>query len=158
MEELIPVLIAIVWFIYKMYQGAQKKADRKQHRAKPIESAPVKKEPEFDIDDMVKSIFGLENVAPKPNPVYQSPIESIESDYRQVEHFDSSTNDYLETEMDSYQEKPVSVEYQHESIQEKVSRQAANNVEEEIEYNNILEDFDVRKAIIYSAILERRYI
>ncbi|MBN2745210.1 MAG: hypothetical protein JXR34_00650 [Bacteroidales bacterium] len=158
MEELLPILIAVVWFIYKMYQGAQKKADRKQRIVKPEQAVPVEKDSEFDMDEMVKTIFGVNNIAPQPNPVFGSQTDSVENEYQQVEQNDNRYKDYIEDDTEAYQSNIQSVEYQHESIQEKVIRQAANLEEEEIEYNNILEDFDVKKAVIYSAILERRYI
>lgn len=174
MEEFLPILIGIAWFIWKMYQGAQKKAQKNQRpaprpKAKPAyeyekEVSPQVESVEEDVslEDFVANFFG-DNVSLKPEQEHsqQMDYESVEQGYQSVEDFSQMHTSSIEEgyEINEAPVHHVSVEKGEESLHDKIARMRAMYAqEEEVEEDSEFINFDMRKAIIYNAILNRPYV
>lgn len=161
MKEFLPLLIGLIWFGYKMYQGAQKKANAQSRRVAPqpkrVEPTPAT-EPEMSLDDFMKNFFGeTRQPEAKTSPIVN--YETIEDGYEDVEEF--SQDEILESVESDYQG------YQTENVEEpeinlhdgkRLNKDPEFLEVDTLEEENILIDFDVRKAVIYDAILNRPYM
>jgi hypothetical protein len=163
MEEILPILIGVVWFAYKMYQGAQKKASKAKPIIKPTsEYSPKVQEnaPEMGMDELMKTIFGVPST-PKPSPIMSANSDSVEYEYENVEHYDSGKYENIEEGYETYQPQ-ISIE-SVENFSPSISRHDQIVLDQAIldetaENENYTTYFDVRKAIIYDAILNRPYV
>ena len=149
MDELIYILVLVAWVAYSIFNAKQKKKQKEQQ---------------------AKS-------APKPQPQYetsepQKPKPSVLEDLFGEEFFEELPDDEEEI---SYKEavpakEPVVTSYQPQASEKsyeeryKTASQLIQEMKDE-EMETIMEagdempekDFDLRKAVIYSTILERPY-
>jgi DNA mismatch repair ATPase MutL len=167
MEELLPILIGIAWFAYKMYQGAQKKAANKAAKSRPqpqsYEEPADKSEEDISLEDFMAKFYGKEEeVVEEPIPQNYERAQSnnsVENDYATVE--DYSNLNYQSVE-EGYEENEAipqykSVENDTQSLHEKLQSIQHTNSDEINEDLNEIIPFDARKAIIYDAIINRPY-
>jgi hypothetical protein len=152
MKELLPIIFAIAYFAFKQYKKGQKgntvsqtHDSRENGKTAPQSAAPT-------LDDFITSFFGEQGLKPEIEPKINFVEEDL--DYTEVNtDFDSSVKEISEED-----KQPYSIEYD-------------NNTTEVFEENDQFEmiknkelkslqsiDFDLRKAVIYDAILNPPYI
>jgi hypothetical protein len=136
MDDLIYILIGIGWVVFGLYKNYQKQVKKQQTSVKSIT--------EEDQPSRVKDIFE------QLFPVEEYNNTKVENQSQEV----------ISTEIESLENEVV---YEKYNIEVKTNiikehKKTERIFEEEVnEENTILTDFDIRKAIIYSMILERRY-
>jgi hypothetical protein len=136
MDDLIYILIGIGWVVFGLYKNYQKQVKKQQTSVKSIT--------EEDQPSRVKDIFEQ-----------LFPVE----EYNNTKD-ESQSQEVISTEIESLENEVV---YEKYNIEVKTNiikehKKTERIFEEEVnEENTILTDFDIRKAIIYSMILERRY-
>jgi hypothetical protein len=136
MDDLIYILIGIGWVVFGLYKNYQKQVKKQQTSVKSIT--------EEDQPSRVKDIFEQ-----------LFPVE----EYNNTKD-ESQSQEVISTEIESLENEVVYEKYNKEVKTNiiKENKKTERIFEEEVnEENTILTDFDIRKAIIYSMILERRY-
>jgi hypothetical protein len=136
MDDLIYILIGIGWVVFGLYKNYQKQVKKQQTSVKSIT--------EEDQPSRVKDIFEQ-----------LFPVE----EYNNTKD-ESQSQEVISTEIESLENEVVYEKYNKEVKTNiiKEHKKTERIFEEEVnEENTILTDFDIRKAIIYSMILERRY-
>lgn len=173
MKDFLPILIAIIWLGYKYYQKNQKKIEeerlktqvRETHEEKPQANPQAEKEVK-SLDDFMTSFFGNQQEEIIKATVNQPPqYTSVEDNYSEIEDNYSEIEDYSSNTkpIDSAEDWTNSIEDSVEKTNIRAHQKALlkKNLEEEESYNidneNIMKDFDIEKAIIYNAILNRPY-
>ena len=143
MEDYLPILIGIIWIAYTFYTKGRKK--RNPNEAKP---ASQKSTP---IESIIKELFGEETETPIEDQPYQ-------------------TFDPLEVEVDEKIEevsiKQTPIPFLQHEIKEFVaegehafSYDFQDTIEiENNDYIDEIEEFNLRKAVIYSEILNAPYL
>lgn len=144
MEEFLPIIIGIAWLVYTIYsKGKKKGANRSRPEGK--EKAPI--------TSILEQLFtDKEGLSPKPYEVYNEAEEGQPID--EYEEFDfepeEKSTPFLKAEL---------ADFKHEG-QAALSPQESYLNEDDIDENDQAErpDFDLRKAIIFSEILNAPYI
>jgi hypothetical protein len=144
MEDFIYILIGVIWLVFSVIKGTQKRKTRDQNQQ--AGSPQQKKERSFD--DILAEILGEES---EPQTVFQEVSEQ------------KSTIEITETEVGgAYQSLEDLYLIEHKEQLKKEGNSKDNSVKRAIEPETIKktkghQPFDLRKAIIYQAILERPY-
>jgi len=144
MEEFLPLIIGIIWLVYTIYSKGKKKEAKRHHPGRSEEAkAP----------SILEQLFtGNEVLKPQPYETYDEPDES-----QLIDEYDEVVNEpvkeskpFLRTEL---------ADFMHEG-QPAVTPSGNYLMEERTDLENQFEklDFDLRKAIIYSEILNAPYI
>ncbi len=146
MEDFLPILIGIVWLVYTLYNRAQKKknAGRPQQAEKKENRSP---------SFIEQLLMGEEPAQPQP--------------YETYEKFDETEPDKIEFDEEfPVKEKPTPFlkkelsdfvyEGQSSTYNENILENAVDEIQSETKTE--ADDFDLRKAIIYSEILNAPYI
>ena len=150
MEDYIYILLGLVWIIYAVYRSNQKKKKARETPVTPV-PLPVETEKDTEFSSMLDEFFGTKT------PQEKAPdFEQAESDYRNIE------------EQQGFYNKNIKTEYKLDSIptEEGMSVFSENELTDIFGKSSISEDyedflvaetidFDLRKAIIYSEILNR---
>lgn len=166
MKEFLPIIIGIIWFAYKMYQGAQKRAAEQAKKQKIAAQqndthVEVEKEPEVNLEDFMKNFFGNETSAVQKEKQNYS-YESVETDYEETEKITSSPFEGVETKYNPYQNIPnlESIEDDKLSLHDRLTAEydKEENIEETFDNENYIQNFDAKKAMIYNVILNRPYV
>ncbi len=143
MEEILPLIIGILWLVYTFYKKGKKKEAR---RHQPVGSEEVK------APSILEQLFAANDVPePQPYEMYEEP-----EDNTYVEDFDEvviETNEkqspFLNAELADFVNKgQVAITPSDNFMMEK----------EDVENQDNIPDFDIRKAIIFSEILNTPYI
>ncbi len=149
MENLLPIILGIVFLIYKQYKKTTKKRldpviEQRNAQERPLKT-PKRGNTEEKLDDFIKTFFGEEKVIP-----------AVETEYYNEE--------YIEEEDEIIEDKKVldsasySIEYDDNiSLKNRHKKQAAYSIVKE---ENIMDNFvfNPQDAIIYDAILNPPYI
>lgn len=156
MEDFIYILIGIAWIAYSVYNQGQKRKRKQQAKSElnPEEELP---EVEQDLRSFLDKKLNLDNLLDfeeKPNEYLDSPYSEIDV----VEEKDTSS--YFKPE----NEGVSAFKIKHEKTVEHVNAQIIES--EEGKFSDDLsegflsgeEEFDLKKAIIYSEILNPPYI
>ncbi len=157
MEDFIYILIGIAWIAYSVYNQGQKQK-RKQQAKSPVET----EEETPDIEQKLKSFLDKKLNFDKILDFEEQTEEYIDSPYSAidiVEEKDESEYFKAETEgVSAFESEP-------EAKAVEVMDYKMGETEEQEESNNPLEgifsetgEFDLKKAIIYSEILNPPYI
>jgi hypothetical protein len=137
MDDLIYILIGIGWVIFGLYKNYQKQVKKQQTSVKNV---TVEDQQPSRVKDIFEQLF---------------PVDEYIS-----ANDENQSQEIITTEIESLE---------NEVVYEKYNRDVKTNIinehkktsrifeEEAKEENTIIADFDIRKAIIYSMILERRY-
>jgi hypothetical protein len=146
MEELLPIIIGIIWLVYTIYSKAQKKK-----LAKSPQPSGKKEKPATSFLEQL--LLGEE--APHPQP-YESFIEPIEKEPEIVEVYEEEVEKqepkpFLREELSDFLQEGQPVRFKKEDL-------SYFDIEEESEIRKYIEDFNLRKAVIYSEILNAPYI
>lgn len=144
MEELLPLIIGIIWLVYTIYSKGKKKEAKKRPAGEYHEiKKPSVLEQLFSNDDIIST---------QPYEMDDEPIEDkINEQYEiVVNEEDEEAEPFLKTELSNYMyEGQSAVAASSNFIDEELAKQ-----ESSVE----VRDFDLRKAIIYSEIINAPYI
>lgn len=181
MEEFFYLILIIIWLIISVFQARRKKAQQSgQQPARPASEPPPAKQK--DLEDILEEFFG--ETKPKvPEQQQQAevigehpPAESLEEyqeePYQPSYSFEEMKPTALEQEYAEYtgmqssmQDYEFSSEGKVDTIEDLIRMHAAEDArlqaieeetyEREAEFQP--EDFDLRKAVIASEILNRKY-
>ncbi|RLD36160.1 MAG: hypothetical protein DRI74_09585 [Bacteroidetes bacterium] len=166
MKDFLPILIGIIWLGYKYYQKNQKKIEEQRAKASVNQEyqEPPKVNPQAEkavksLDSFMTTFFGEEANEILKTPVNQpQEYASVEDNYSEVEAYSNDSKPIDSTE-EWNKSNLVSVETTKETAHQKtLNRQKIMiETEESPEDKDIMDDFDIEKAIIYNAILNRPY-
>jgi len=151
MEDFIYVIILVAWVAFAIYRQSQKKkAAKKPHPTPSQANSPG--EPTFkSLEDI---LFGKETTVPEPAESQEilEPEMSLEMDYEEPLSLE-------ETYMRRLNEEAEKQEVQDQQVAEKIVEKEVLKEEEDtsLQKSNPLDDFDLRKAVIFSEILRRPY-
>jgi hypothetical protein len=144
MEEYLPLIIGIVWLVYTIYNKGKKRG------AKPPHPEAAQETP---ISSFFEQLFtDKETLKPQPYGLYESDEENLPvEEYEQVAYEpEEKSSPFLKTELADfmYEGQPATETSDNHLMEE--------NEDEENQFNRT--DFDLRKAIIFSEILNAPYI
>jgi len=144
MEEFLPIIIGIVWLVYTIYSKGKKKGANRGH-PEGTEKTPI--------TSILEKLFtDKEELSPQPYEVYNEAEEGQHVDEYEEFAFEpeEEATPFLKAEL---------ADFKHEG-QVALSPQEGHLNEDDIDENNQAErpDFDLRKAIIFSEILNAPYI
>lgn len=148
MEDLIYILIAVFWVIFTIMRKSQKK----QQAISNDEASPQPKKTS-SFEEVLEEIL---------RPREMKPVEIINPTLEEVGIDDASGQFSLETTESEIQS--LEVMNSMETLDSEESQTTYTSIhfdeepEEELKTNYITFDFDVRQAVIYSAILNRPYL
>ncbi len=169
MEDLIYIIIGLLWLVFTFYTSTKKRKQKQQERSSP--SHETQASPEQKIMDELfgkKEIFKDETDPLRPysgNELVYDNSEIVRDDFSGSETFEDEYEDRgiksVETNGESYYS-----DAEKNSFQELVKRAQSHRIDEvdtvnlHIEHPDdkiIKKDFNLRKAMIYQAILESPY-
>jgi hypothetical protein len=145
MEELLPLLIGVIWLIYTIYNRGKKRGVKKQQPAN---------EEEIKTPSILEQLLTGDDIfEPQPEEFAEESVEpqrvSSYDDEKQEEQKEKATP-FLKTEL---------AQYVNEKQQSTVSSTKHIKAEKSIsEFEVDQLEFDLRKAIIFSEILNAPYI
>jgi ribosome-binding protein aMBF1 (putative translation factor) len=144
MEEFLPIIIGIIWLVYTIYSKGKKKEAKRHHPGRSEQAkAPSILEQLFTDSEVLK---------PQSYETYDEPVES-----QLVDEYDEVVNEpeqesgpLLRTELSDFMQEG----------QPAITASGNYMMEEKTDMENQIEklDFDLRKAIIFSEILNAPYI
>lgn len=176
MEDFVYIILVIAWLVVSIMK--RKPKNQAPAKSRPASSPqPANAPREFDLEEALKDMFGGKPSS-KPQPVPEPVAEKASSEpvYENVEREYVS----MAEELSSYQEpeyKPMGLsvavpeEYQfvtevrNQTLEdllkanalEDARQQAAMEMQEGYAGQGVAIDFDIREAVIYSEILNRKY-
>jgi hypothetical protein len=154
MEELIYILLGIAWVAYSFYKKSLK--NKAANTPQPVKSDNSYQNEDFKIedsddenivDDFFSNFFGEERLKSKTDFSTESTISRDEAYYNEDFSEQSEIKDEIE-DFDPSKEGQSAIE---------------DSSEDEIDYysleteEDIYEEFDLRKAVIYSEYMNRKY-
>jgi hypothetical protein len=144
MENFLPIIIGVAWLVYTIYSKGKKRGANRSH-PEDTEKAPT---PSF-----LEQLFtDKEELSPQPYQVYNEAeaYEPIEKYEEVVFEQEEELTPFLRAEL---------ADFEHEG-QTAISPLENYLTEEDTDENNQVErpDFDLRRAIIFSEILNAPYI
>lgn len=142
MDELLPIIIGIIWLAYTFYSRSQKNK-KKANRPSGIQK------PQRETSILEKILLGEE--LQKPEWIYQEEDDEEEEENFVVPEVESKPKPFLSTEISSFKNEGESalMEMEEEMLADEDLKVA---IMEDIK------DFDLKRAVIYSIILENPYI
>ncbi len=169
MEDLIYIIIGLLWLVFTFYTSSKKRKQKQQEKTRPSQTSQESQE-----QNILEELFGKTEIyKQKADPLH--PYSDNELIYESSE-FESVDSEDSVTFEDEYENKGISSvetvgnryysDADKTSYQELVKRAQSHridNIETEDLYNEepddniIKKDFNIRKAVIYQAILERPY-
>jgi hypothetical protein len=173
MDDLIYFLLVIGWLAFSFYQQAakKKKAQMKNTREEydNSESYPYEVEHEYETQEeerkpqpdfkqlLEEMLMGKEAQAAKPTSEYDQQEDFDRKEKKEVNIYQQ----YLEEEVADgpfiSQEKIESLEERRAALENEMVVAEKDDDDSESIYQDRDIDFDLRKAVIYSEILNRRY-
>ncbi len=163
MEDIIFILLAFAWLMYSLYQkqSKQKPEDKPESQAPDDEPQTEKKEEGFET--IFRDVFGEEEVSAerKPRETFeQAETPQPQPEKQKPEGYDKHSG--MSSVDDNFE---FSAEGEIETIEDQVKKQKQQEEKvlevidlwDEEENENEVWDFDPRMAIIYSAIINRKY-
>ena len=151
MEELLPLIIGILWLVYTFYSRGQKKKA-------PGDAAPKAKEKPSFLEQLLGA-EGLQVSSPEPVDYEEDFLYEMEEEPVKPPEKRESHTPFLKAELSQYQEEGQSQFLEAFYLDE----EDAGNFESEGHYlsselNGQNESFDLKKAVVFSAILDAPYI
>lgn len=144
MKEYLPLIIGIIWLVYTIYSKGKKKEAQRHHPGKSEEAG---------IPSILEQLF-TNNAIPQPQPYEtDNEVEDIQlmDDYHKVVNVPKEMpKPYLRTELANFMQEGQSA-----------FSPSDNFIYEEIENEGNQDErqkFDLKKAIIFSEILNAPYI
>ena len=167
MDSFLYIIIGIVWVVYSLYTNKQKQQKKREMEANRKIQTPVEPVPQQKPRSLLEQLLNPEQEWPaSPTVAYDDYEDAVESDYietapetiedipffeqyKSVEPIkDEISDDYFENQYASrggmnYYDKREELVASHDEVP---------LIEE------LVEDFDLRKAVIFSEILNPKYI
>ena len=149
MKDWLPILIGVIWVAFTLYNKGQK---GKQKQQKPASSSgSTTKSPSILEQILTGQVAQVQQIYDEPEEEYADPIpESIDFSLDDSAIEKKETEVFLNNELSQFK-----TEGQH-AIFENAKEDQEKWMQANIEFDN--NDFDLKKAVIYSAILEAPYI
>lgn len=148
-EDYIYIIIGLIWIVFSIYKGAQKNKARKQTPVSP-ESEPEEKEPSSIFDSFLGKLMKEEEEVPyeavELQPKTDESIQVAHAESDKIFSYDDLVEDsnYL-NKTDVYEDKAVTKSTLNQELKTHLKQSKTKP------------RFDLRKAVIYSEILNRRY-
>jgi hypothetical protein len=146
MENLLPILIGIIWVAYTLYNKGKKKNVVRQPQTEMQERKPL------SIFEQI--LLGEEIKQPQPYADYSEPKEPepIARPIKIKTNIKKSPSPFLNEELAGFVQEGQSVSefFSHDKTIEEILHESNEGFGER--------DFDLRKAIIYSEVLNTPYI
>lgn len=145
MEEFIPILLGLIYFGYKYYSKTQK--EKSQKPASPNDAPQNMTQASPSLNDFIKQFYE-EDTTPYTEPALAS--------FSTKESSDSSWQDEVIEEV--VEKKPESIEYRNVQSNRKHTKTQFETIQNKPNQNTESLDFDLRKAIVYDAIMNPPYL
>jgi len=148
MKEFLPLIIGIVWLIYTFYSRGQKK--KSQERAKHSPNA-VRKEPSF-----IEQLFAAEGiqVPDQEADFYEEEDLVIQDDSNVSSTGRNKIKPFLNAELSRFNQEGGPGSSDRIFFEE----DEFSDYSFELDFNEEIDDFDLKKAVVYSEILNPPYI
>jgi hypothetical protein len=183
MEDIVYIILAIVWLVISVL-GGKKKKQAPQQQSRPARQPYEEKTappPGSEIEDMLEEFFGKSSKAPEAEPTAEQEPEEVYAHEEQVYDFENTQYDSLETieqqDYSKYESKfSIDKDYSFSAVSPEGSmdeilrryRESDEKAQEEDAKLAVVDldmgqavtstfHFDPRMAVIYSAILNRKY-
>lgn len=162
MKEIIPIIIGVVIMFVQMYLKNRKKTEeaaRNKSGGDVSQPAPEPEE-EISLESFMESFFGDRKevvVEDTPQASNAFSYETVEENYGETEKIipDTEPVDVWDDSVDPLKE---SIEFSDkESRRKRTNDTKEAEFVQDIEYQDYLKEFDLEKAIIYDAVLNRPY-
>ena len=162
MKEIIPIIIGVFIMFVQMYLKNRKKAEeaaRNKSGGDVSQPAPEPEE-EISLESFMESFFGDKKeivVEDTPQTSNAFSYETVEENYGETEKTipDTEPVDVWDDSVDPLKE---SIEFSDKESRKKTANDTKETeVTQDIEYQDYLKEFDLEKAIIYDAVLNRPY-
>jgi len=162
MKEIIPIIIGVVIMFVQMYLKNRKKTEeaaRNKSGGDVSQPAPEPEE-EISLESFMESFFGDRKevvVEDTPQDSNAFSYETVEENYGETEKIipDTEPVDVWDDSVDPLKE---SIEFSDkESRRKRTNDTKEAEFVQDIEYQDYLKEFDLEKAIIYDAVLNRPY-
>lgn len=150
MDDILYILIGVIWLILGIYKNNQKQKSKaiKKQAAEPIQNKetikPAETKPKFK--DFFDEFFPEEEVKSEEKPFSYEDIEIQEQSafvYQQPQNYNL--------------EKDEDINAYKKEIKNKTESKLMNEFDEIYQDNDLIDEFDAKKAILYSAIIQRPY-
>ena len=148
-EDYIYIIIGLVWIVFSIYKGAQKNKARKQTPVAP-ESESEEKEPSSIFDSFLNKLMKEEEQVPY-EPVEMHPTTDENTQVVHAENEKIFSYDDLAEESNYLKKTAV---YEEQAVTKSTLNQ---ELKTHLKQPKTKPRFDLRKAVIYSEILNRRY-
>ena len=169
MEDWIYIVIGLLWLVFTFYTSSKKRKQKLQEKPKPSQTSHDSSE-----KNILEELFGKTEI----NKQHTDPLRPYSGNELVFEGAEVENDDFTDTETfeDEYEDKGInSIEtvgnrYYSDanktSFQEVVKQAQSHRIDEvdavdlhieEPDDEIIKKDFNLRKAVIYKAILERPY-
>jgi hypothetical protein len=151
MEELLPLIIGILWLVYTFYtRGKKKKA--------PGDAPPKAKEKPSFLEQLL-SAEGLQVSSPEPVDYEEDFAYELEEEPVKTPEKIESRSPFLNEELSQYQEEGQSQFREAFYLDEDdAGYEESEGVYSPSELREQTESFDLKKAVVFSAILDAPYI
>ncbi|MFW5706284.1 MAG: hypothetical protein ACOC12_00055 [Bacteroidota bacterium] len=186
MEDIIYIILAIVWLVISILGGMKKKQTKppqqqtSRPQPRPLEADPAPQKEKSDFEELLEDFFGTEtDTQERPAQPQRAPQPSYPQEFKTKEEEPQSTfyEEQSDPEIEKYQGADVvtenyefaaegkmetledlirSYEQSERKTLEEDSKIAVEDLDEGFVGRKDFE-FDVRKAIIYSEIINRKY-
>jgi len=145
MEEFLPILIGIIWLVYTLYNRGQKKKGRR--KPQPVENEGTKS-PSF----IEQLLMGEEGQAPQPYEYSEPEVET-----------ETIVDEFAETIKEKRASIPFLTEELSDFVHEGQSVGSGYEIEDSedekhTEFHLETNEFDLKKAVVFSEILNAPYI
>ena len=146
MKDYLPLIIGIIWIAYTLYNRSQKKKNVKRPNSSERDEKPVS-------SLLEQILLGKESIEPQPYETSDSFIETIEENIEEVEEEVTAqkSEPFLQTELANFVQEGQPAFFAEDSL-------AGLEIFEEKEKDKYIDDFDLKKAVVFSEILNAPYI
>jgi hypothetical protein len=150
MDDLIYILLLVAWVAYSIYNAKQKKKQKEMERRTTSEPKPVyeQSQPEKPQRSVFEELFG-------EGPFNELP-ETEEEEESFVEEIPEIPHSYIPYKPISLEEVPEQ-DFHIGTRMHTISDEEDDDPEPVVKLPTYGKDFDLRKAVIYSTILEQPY-
>ncbi len=157
-KSLLFILFLVLWLVFNFLKAGKKK----QAPPPPVTSDAEEgddMQKEDKVEEMLKKIFGAEEYKPiePPEPPKHVPVaeQTAMEEYQLQERLESLSEQY---EREKYNNSIIDNKNKKEEIKQSVTKKRQKEKKHEFDIGFLQkEHFDLKKAILYSAILERPY-
>ncbi len=163
MKDFLPILIGIIWVGYNLYQKNKKKAEAAKPKVRDLykenneqAEAPADENPQTGLEQFMETFFGADiNAVLKEEKEVPLAYDSVETGYSEIEKREPYQKpiDSYDADIDPEAESVENIDIRATQI--KMDAEQYYNADEDTENHRINEPFDLKKAIIYDAVLNR---